>query len=768
VKSTNAIIGDVILNQSNGYISYNLDMFQKCIKYIYTNILYLIDTRILKKLNCAITTMTKLFGRMLILIWMLCCVHIEMGDAVKAMAAIKAVNAGLDAANKGVDLMKKVSGAVMSAINAPFNAVAQRPKSLMNMGDLAAIKANMDPGTAVTFQNLPGFDGVEEFEPAGWEYKVEGPHKRKEDEAEEPEPVFAYPMGVGNYLMSGCFGSGYQPGDPCYENLRFKTRCAEQIDSANFIGVGYDITKTYSSESRKKSVVQRVCAGKAQFLGKDVPDNMNAYGVYDYSIWTKSFQSATQYKEFLTKKSGIKMSAGTFAEEQKEWQSTKSKIHGKYRPWSGYSGGMSGVSVGGASESQVGIQSSESMTNQANSQSKSNSNSFLAVLEADIKLYEIALDSSTPTDLSSTFVKDFIALPTSYYKIGADIKLQDFVLRYGTHYVKSAKFGGKLDVFKKSTVDSKMSQSQFASTAETEFSSMMATLKSSFRQSEEVKAKVNAWTLSGSATKSRQEENQSSGEKNEQSRNTAEASKSGNQQSSRSEFIETTIQVVGGEPEIAASIMEFYTPAFKGRFLEWLKSIQDYEKPYEMTFGPIPKLFDVDANSLFYLGKPTSGCFGDDVKEVEEGSNKGKRYYVANETSIDPADNSTITVSRMVFCPYSNNFEEAKETFMKDFKARRLALERAISIYMNEGPFSTSSYEIPAGEVGCESETLDYIHTHDDSSRTWPTADEIKNKEFKIYFLLPYDMPMMHSDQELEVKLMKGYWYTMFQDFVTP
>ena len=55
---------------------------------------------------------------------------------------------------------------------------------------------------------------------------------------------------------------------------------------------------------------------------------MNAFGVYDYSIWTKSFQSATKYKEYLAKKSGIKMSQGTFAEEQSDWQKTKSKSGG--------------------------------------------------------------------------------------------------------------------------------------------------------------------------------------------------------------------------------------------------------------------------------------------------------------------------------------------------------------------------------------------------------------------------------------------------------
>ena len=57
------------------------------------------------------------------------------------------------------------------------------------------------------------------------------------------------------------------------------------------------------------------------------------------------------------------------------------------------------------------------------------SKGFFAVMEADVKLYEIALDHSSTSDLSATFLDDFNNLPTSYYLIGADVKLQDFVLR---------------------------------------------------------------------------------------------------------------------------------------------------------------------------------------------------------------------------------------------------------------------------------------------------------------------------------------------------
>ena len=296
---------------------------------------------------------------------------------------------------------------------------------------------------------------------------------------------------------------------------------------------------------------------------------MNAFGVYDYAIWTKSFQSSQMYKEYLAKKSGITMSQGTFAEEQSDYQKTTSKSSGSLG-FGTVSWGGSGESTGGSSSTQSGVKSSESLEEQGESQSTSTSNSFLAVLEADIKLYEIALDHSSPSDLSAPFLEDFSNLPTSYYHIGADIKLQEFILRYGTHYVKSATFGGKLDVFKRSSADSTMSQSQFSQTSETEFASMMGTLKSSFAQSESTKRKASIWSRSIEGSKSRSESQEASGEQHENNENTKQSTESGNQMNSRSEFVETTVEVVGGAPEIAAAIMDFYTPAFKERFVDWL------------------------------------------------------------------------------------------------------------------------------------------------------------------------------------------------------
>lgn len=164
-------------------------------------------------------------------------------------AGLEVADKVVDIADKSFDVAKKIGSAIDGALNAGFDSVKQRPQSLVTADGLAAISKNMKPGTKVTFQNLAGFDETSEWKPAGWTYEV-NEHVKDPQPDSEDQKVFAYPMGVGNLMMSGCFGTGYQKGDPCYENIRFIDRCTEQIDAANFIGVGYDITGGYSSESR--------------------------------------------------------------------------------------------------------------------------------------------------------------------------------------------------------------------------------------------------------------------------------------------------------------------------------------------------------------------------------------------------------------------------------------------------------------------------------------------------------------------------------------
>ena len=70
--------------------------------------------------------------------------------------------------------------------------------------------------------------------------------------------------------------------------------------------------------------MQRVCYNQAKFADGDVPDNMNAYGIYDYKIGTKSFQSVDGYRAYLADKAGTSMSTGTFAEVSRKFETASS------------------------------------------------------------------------------------------------------------------------------------------------------------------------------------------------------------------------------------------------------------------------------------------------------------------------------------------------------------------------------------------------------------------------------------------------------------
>ena len=65
--------------------------------------------------------------------------------------------------------------------------------------------------------------------------------------------------------------------------------------------------------------------------------------------------------------------------------------------------------------------------------------------------YEIFLREISANYIREGFLDCFLSLPSSYFAPGAPQKFQDFIMRYGTHIVKAAKFGGQLEVLKTKT-----------------------------------------------------------------------------------------------------------------------------------------------------------------------------------------------------------------------------------------------------------------------------------------------------------------------------
>ena len=68
------------------------------------------------------------------------------------------------------------------------------------------------------------------FVPAGYHLNAEIENEGEKAESQEQnEPVYTYPAGIGTMMMNGCWGTGYKPGDPCYQSLEVLTACQVRL-----------------------------------------------------------------------------------------------------------------------------------------------------------------------------------------------------------------------------------------------------------------------------------------------------------------------------------------------------------------------------------------------------------------------------------------------------------------------------------------------------------------------------------------------------------
>ena len=73
----------------------------------------------------------------------------------------------------------------------------------------------------------------------------------------------------------------------------------------------------------------------------------------------------------------------------------------------------------------------------------------------------------------STFLDTFLKLPQSYFAPGGPRKFLDFIQRYGTHYVKAAKFGGELKIVKSRERNSQTDTLDFRDEAQVDFNNIV-------------------------------------------------------------------------------------------------------------------------------------------------------------------------------------------------------------------------------------------------------------------------------------------------------
>ena len=206
---------------------------------------------------------------------------------------------------------------------------------------------------------------------------------------------------------------------------------------------------------------------------------------------------------------------------------------------------------------------------------------------------------------------------------------ENFIQRWGTHYIKSAKFGGQLEIRKTMDAKDAKGRKEFEIQMELEYKTLFASV----------------------GAKAAAQENES---KRNQTKTTS-----------------TSIVAHGGSQDIASILSDVYSPTFKTEFKEWLKTIPAYPKAFRFQMGSITDLLNFRANDLFPDEKVTWGCEGNVLKmKTEMKDGKELKYY-----EVVAENNKNLKY----YCEFDSRW-----ALENAIQRRRTSLLRAMEIYMEE------------------------------------------------------------------------------------
>ena len=217
-----------------------------------------------------------------------------------------------------------------------------------------------------------------------------------------------------------------------------------------------------------------------------------------------------------------------------------------------------------------------------------------------------------------------------FSSISIVIFTEDFIERWGTHYIKSAKFGGQLEIRKTMDKETAQSKTHFSKVMEAEYKSLFSSVGA-----------------------------KSSVEK-------------GFEEKSKTQTTSTSVVAQGGSHEIASILSDVYSPTFKSGFKHWLTSIPSYPKPFKFHMGPITELVNFREADLFPKESINWGCEGYVAALKSERNEDGElvKYYEITEGD---------EVKKKVYCPF-----DSRGGLEQAIRRRRSSLHRAIEVYMEE------------------------------------------------------------------------------------
>jgi len=255
---------------------------------------------------------------------------------------------------------------------------------------------------------------------------------------------------------------------------------------------------------------------------------------------------------------------------------------------------------------------------------------YLFQIQSTILIYDLILDQINAWNLDPEFLIDFLFLPESYFYYNAPVKFEKFILRYGTHVVVSAKFGGEFKIMNTMRKSKATSIESFAEKATQDSMKM-------FSRTITEKANILIMNHEISKTKSDQEDSNKHKEKNAK-----------NVKAQTNEYFSSYISVKGGSQEVAAIVANLGQPDFSDSFIGWLDSVYKYPRAFDFKYESIVSILDIDVRTLFA------------------------------QLAVQEENVCSETLHR--FCYFGFTLED----FVDKWEKKRRALQFAITIYLKE------------------------------------------------------------------------------------
>ena len=228
-----------------------------------------------------------------------------------------------------------------------------------------------------------------------------------------------------------------------------------------------------------------------------------------------------------------------------------------------------------------------------------------AKMDMNIIRYEMFLREVSPQWLHEDFLDCFMMLPNSYYAPKAKEMFEDFIKRYGTHYVHAAEFGGQLSVIKKKTMIDGMTLTDVRQEAQEEMDAIAGQAANEFKikahqegDANVRKTEVDAGFIKADFTgdfdseaSNFQTDNRTISQSGNVSLNESlEASREINRNRFKRSSTSTKVQAIGGSHMIAHVITDLYSASFRSNLVKWLDSIAYFPKPFNPQLLPISNM----------------------------------------------------------------------------------------------------------------------------------------------------------------------------------